>query len=129
MQVHPIDLITKRNVYNGFEPNDWYQLIKLPDEKANWSFTFAQLIKNSFKNLHIFLGEESFEKIIQLQNIQRPRTEFEIYSGSNGLQLYYFLAEIDSSNNQALILISFGEFQPARYMAHLEGIWEIESKP
>jgi hypothetical protein len=126
MQVRPLDLTTKKYVYDGFEPDDWYQPNPLNYEKMDWYFTFAELTKNKFENLYLFLGKESFEKIIQLQNIQPPITEFQIFKGVSGLELYYFLAEIESSDNQALILISFGEFQPARYMAHLEGIWEIE---
>jgi hypothetical protein len=131
MQVQALDLTTQKYVFDGEEPNDWYQPIQLPYEPADWHFTLAELTQNPFQNLRSLLGEASFAQIIEAQNTKPPTNEFQVYEGSTGLQLYYFLPKMtaDSPDYQALILISFGEFQPARYMAHLEGLWKIAPRP
>lgn len=127
IQIIPFDLRKKLHVFDGIEPDDYYQEIPLSDEYPQLSFTLAEIVNQPFLSLQNALDPESFQKIASLQKIKNPNTEWQGYVGSEDLSLYYFIRDESESDAQILVLISFGEFQPARYKVHLEGIWQIEN--
>lgn len=116
-----LNLNRKFCLYDGFEPDDYYQEFQLPDEYSNLSFTLSEIITQPFKNLRNLVDAETYDQLAALQKLKNPNTEWEIFVGDNDLSLYYLIRE------NKLILISFGEFQPARYICYLESVWEIES--
>lgn len=118
--IYPLDLRKKLHIYDGFEPNDYSQTISLSDEYKSLIFTLAEIINQPFKNLQNILETESFQQLASLQKVKNQGTEWEHFVGSEDLSLYYFIRE------EKLVLLSFGEFQPARYKVHLESIWRIE---
>lgn len=120
MQLHPFDLEKKLHIYDGFEPDDYSQQIAISEEYPNLEFTFSEIVNQPFKNLQNILNSESFQQLSALQKIKNPNTEWEHFVGSEDLNLYYFIRV------NKLILVSFGEFQPARYKVHLEGIWQLD---
>lgn len=119
MKINPFDLSKKLHIYDGFEPDDYSQQISLLENNSDIKFTFSEVVNQPFKNLKEILNSESFQQLAELQKIKNPNTEWEHFVGSEDLSLYYFIRE------DKLILVSFGEFQPARYKVHLEGIWQI----
>lgn len=120
IKIIPFDLRKKLHVFDGFEPDDYYQQIELSGEYPNLNFPLAEIVNQPFKNLQNVLDAESFQQLAALQKVKNPNTEWEVFVGSEDLSLYYFIRE------DKLILLSFGEFQPARYKVHLEGIWKID---
>lgn len=120
MKLIPFDLRKKLHIFDGFEPDDYSMKIPLSEKYPNLEFTFSEIIDQPFKNLQNILNQESFQQLAALQKIKNPNTEWEHFVGSEDLSLYYFIRE------DKLVLVSFGEFQPARYKVHLEGIWQID---
>lgn len=118
-KIKPINLEKRLHIYDGFEPDDYSLSMSLSETYPNLEFTFSEIVNQPFKKLENILDKESFEQIAALQKIKNPNTEWEHFVGSENLSLYYFIRE------SKLILVCFGEFQPARYKVHLEGIWQM----
>jgi len=125
VKVEPIDLVRRLNAYDGLEPADYRQKVQVPKGLPQWAFSFSELDSHHFKQLRDKLGQENFDKIIDKMGYKRPVTEFQTYTGHDGLPLHYYIRAGDKPGTQELILVSFGEYQPARYMAHIEGFWRI----
>ena len=118
-KIKSLNLNRKVCLYDGFEPDDYQQEFHLADEYANINFTLSEIINQPFKNLRNVLDSENYDHLAALQQLKNPNTEWETFVGSNDLSLYYFV------RGDKLILVSFGEFQPARYMVYLESVWQI----
>ena len=116
----PLNLNKKLHIYDGFEPDDYSLKIPISEEYPNLEFTFSEIVSQPFKNLQNILNSESFQQLAALQKIKNEGTEWAHFVGSEDLSLYYFI------RGDKLILVSFGEFQPARYKVHFEGIWQLD---
>ncbi|MCU0444613.1 MAG: hypothetical protein MUE85_06805 [Microscillaceae bacterium] len=125
MQIQVLDLNKKPRVFDDIEPNDYYQMIEFPNYPA-WNFSLAEIYNQPFGHLVNVVGNELLTQIIDSQGIKIPQTEWETYRGGDNLPLYYYLRSGKTSDYQLLIIVSSGEFQPARYIANIEAVWEIK---
>lgn len=122
VRLRPVDLKGKASVYDDTEP-DYKKPIPIPKGKSDWSFTFGEL--KSFKTLKEKLGETQINEIMTKHKFRIPQGEFGRYRGKDGLDLHYYFRPGPKAGRQLLFIVSMGEYQPARYIAHLEGIWEV----
>ena len=126
VSVSLLDKTRRTNAYDGFEITDPHQKIQVPMAKADWAFTLADFDKNKFVLLKERLGATAFEKIIKAQGYKIPKNEFETFKGTDGLPLYFYTRPDKQKNAIVVILVSYGEYQPSRYIAHIEGIWRVK---
>lgn len=126
--IEPIDLIRRMYVYDG-SPEDWDALITISMGMSHWNFSLAELNRQDFSQLEVILGTKNFQTIIATQGYVYPRHQFSGFRGEGNLPLYYYtrddMRDRQNSATHELILVSFGEFQPSRWIAHLEGLWKI----
>jgi hypothetical protein len=122
--VEPIDLVRRMDAYSG-DPDDWNALVQVPMGLPHWAFSLAEIDRQPFSALKNILGEANFDKIVAQQGYVRPKTEFQTYVGEDGLPLHYYTREGDRPDTRELILVSFGEYQPQRWLAHIEGFWRV----
>jgi hypothetical protein len=90
-----------------------------------WHLTLAEIDRQDFRHLKAHLGEENFQAIVQTQGYLSPSVEEASYQGSDHLPLHYAIRETPQPQIRALIIIGFGEFQPSRWLAQIEGVWQI----
>lgn len=122
ISLKPVDLKGKSSVYDDTEP-DWKKPIAIPNGKPEWAFTFAEA--KPFKELKDKLGMSNFKTLMAKHRFKMPKTEFDGFKGRDGLPLHYYLRPGAAAGQQLLFVVSLGEYQPARYIAHLEGIWQL----
>jgi hypothetical protein len=126
ISVKPVDLVRRMDVYDGSPgDDDWHTPIKVPMGISRWDFTLAEIDRQSFRQLRDILGAENFQKIVSTQGYLHPDNEFQSYRGEDNLSLHYYIRATDRSDTRELIIVSFGEFQPARWIAHIEGFWQL----
>ncbi len=123
--VEPIDLVRRKYAYDGREPDDWYAPVQVPMGKPAWAFSLAEVDANPFKDLLGLLGKDAFDQIMQKQGYSYPKGEFETYTGEDKLALYYYTRDDEQADARKLIIVSSGEYQPGRIMAHVEGFWRV----
>jgi hypothetical protein len=126
LTVKPLDLTRRMDVYKGDpDGDDWNQPISVPMGMPRWDFTLAEIDRQDFQQLQALLGEANFQTIVGTQGYSQPQNPGESYRGDDDLPMRYYLRKTDQANVQELILVGFGEFQPCRWVAHIEGIWYI----
>jgi hypothetical protein len=124
--VKPLDLTQRIDAYDGSpDDEDWNRPVKVPMGTSQWDFTLAEIDHQDFKQLKQQLGDANFQTIVETQGYIHPQGKFSTYRGKNDLPLHYYIRETDQAEVRALILVSFGEFQPSRWVARIEGIWHI----
>lgn len=125
-RVEPIDLTRRMDAYDGSpDGDDWYAQIAVPMGIPRWNFTLAEIDGQSFSQLQDLLGAENFQKIVATQGYIHPLTHVGEYRGEDNLSLRYYIRATDRSVIRELFIVSFGEYQPARWLAHIEGLWQI----
>ena len=115
-----LNLDRKICLYDGFEPDNYQQEFQLSEEFGSLRFTLTEILDQPFKNLGKILDSETFKQFAAAQKLKNQNTEWETFVGNGDLSLYYFI------RGNKLILVSFGEFQPMRYMIYLESVWQIK---
>jgi hypothetical protein len=124
--VVPVDLTRRMNTYDGSpDGDDWHTPIRVPMGIPRWDFTLAEIDRQSFKQLRDILGEENFQTIVSTQGYLHPQNEFSDYCGEDNLPLRYYIRTTDRPDIHELILVSFGEYQSSRWLAHIEGFWHL----
>lgn len=123
--VEPVDLDPRTCLFDGLEPSDGSLRFAVPGGPPRWSFTLHELGRGRFADLEGLLGGAAFAGILAAHGFRVPRTPVEVYVGTDRLALHYVLREDDDPEASTLLVVAFGEFQPARYVAHLEGIWRL----
>lgn len=113
-------------VYDGFELTDNKAKIKIPKGKPEWTFTLSDFDNKKFAQLKGILGEAAFQKITKKQGYKVPQNEFQSFAGIDNFGVYYFTRPDKQEGVTILILVSYGEYQPARYIANIEGIWRVK---
>ncbi|OJX32932.1 MAG: hypothetical protein BGO86_13180 [Chryseobacterium sp. 36-9] len=107
----------KKLLFDGFENDIFKKEFLLKEKKIN----IKNIINNRFKKLREIINENNFNTIIKDLNIIKHNELFESYKSSDdSLSIYYL---IDDNN---LFIFSYGEFQPARYILYLEGIYSLK---
>ena len=116
MHIQPFILEKKLHIFDGREPDDWYQKIVLLPKNSLFDFSLAEL--EALDTLPQKLGADIFEYLkVYYKNLYIP------LKGSDSLSLHFYIRSDKATLQNFLIIVSFGEFQPARYKVHLEGIW------
>jgi hypothetical protein len=126
VKVEPIDLVRRKYVYDGREPDNWNAKIEVPMGKPEWAFSLAEVEAKPFKQLRGLLGDEAFDQIMEKQGYRYPEGEFGRYLGEDRLPLYYYTRDDEQPGARKLVIVSTGEYQPGRIMAHVEGFWRVE---
>ncbi len=111
-------------VYDGLEP-DWNAKIAISSAVRDFAFSFAEIAHQQFVKLQSKLGSVAFDKIVEKQGYRIPKGEFEVFTDEGHLPLSYYLRPDNSPDAVKLVIVSMGEYQPCRYMAHIEGIWRV----
>jgi hypothetical protein len=124
VKVEPLDKTRRVGAYDDVEP-DWNLKIAVPMGKPAFAFTFNEIYKSPFVKLKDVLGEAAFDKIVEEQGYRVPKGEFETWVGTDKLPLYFYVRPDEKEGAVKLLLVSMGEYQPGRYMAHVEGIWRV----
>jgi hypothetical protein len=120
----PIDL-TCRPAFDGREPDDWDAPLHVTGAGYALTFSLAEVQRHPFIALKTLLGEDAFEAIMQAQGYRHPQGQWETYVGADRLPLYYFTREGLQPETFYLVLVSTGEYQPGRVIAHVEGVWQV----
>jgi len=113
-------------VYDGFELTDNKTKIKIPKGKPEWTFTLFDFDNNKFAKLKTILGDAAFQKIVKKQGYKVPPNELQSYAGIDNFGVYYLTRPDKQKGMTILVLVSYGEYQPARYIANIEGIWRVK---
>lgn len=119
-----LDLTRRKYAYDGTEP-DWNLKIQVPMALADFAFSFAEIANHPFQELEGILGTEAFAKILEGQGYKVPLGDFATFKGEDNLPVYYYIRAARTPDAVRLLLVSMGEYQPGRYMAHFEGVWRI----
>jgi hypothetical protein len=122
--VKPIDLVRRMAAYDGIV-NDWNATVKVPQGIPLWNFTLAEVDRQNFSQLEKILGAENFQTIMETQGYIRPKNELMGYRGEDNLPMHYYVRKTNKPGTYELILVSFGEYQPQRWIANIEGFWHV----
>ncbi len=122
--VKAIDLTRLMDAYDG-TVDDWYALVKIPLSPRYRDFALAEIDGQYFHELEDILGAENFHQIVETQGYVVPQGEFDVYKGEDNLMLRYYTRATEEPGTRELIIASFGEFQPGRWVAHVEGVWQV----
>jgi hypothetical protein len=122
--VKQIDLVRRMAAYDGIV-NDWNATVKVPQGIPLWDFTLAEIDRQSFMQLEKILGTENFQTIVETQGYVRPKHELMGYRGEDNLPMHYYVRKTNKPGTYELILVSFGEYQPQRWIANIEGFWHV----
>ena len=125
VKVEVLDTTRRKNAYDGVEPADYAAKIKVPMGRLDYAFSISEIVHQPFSKLKAILGDAVFDKIVEAQGYRIPKGEFETFVGEDNLSLYFYLRPDEKPDAVKLLLVSWGEFQPGRYMAHCEGIYRI----
>jgi hypothetical protein len=125
VEVTPVDLTLRARVFDGLAPNDWSAPISVPNAPEDWAFSLAEVEAQPFVELLDLLGKPAFLKVMQSKRYEAPRNEFQTYVGADQLPLYFCWRSEAETGDTLLLVVSTGEFQPARIMAHFEGAWRV----
>jgi hypothetical protein len=104
--IKPLDLQKRKFIYDGFEP-DRQTIVE--------GFSFSEI-----ESRPIYLLENELGKI-KLEYIKET-----IGESVQDLPIYYYVRENQELAGKIYTFISFGEYQPARYMAHFEGSFWVK---
>jgi len=111
-------------VYDGVEKNLYHlekEILLINGEKIRISIAENENVKelNELKNR---IDDFDFNLIIAECNL-KASSLLGIFKNQNNLKSYYNIVE--PKTKKYLIILSYGEFQPARYKLYIEGVWEI----
>lgn len=119
-----IEIFNNNLLFDGMEENycesNFIYTSKINQNKINFSSTDFSYIDELINKI----GHENFKEIINKIQSATPSKYFpNLYTGTDKLALRFLLKELDDKT--FLIIVSSGEFQPARYKLYLEGIWDV----
>ncbi|WP_434778579.1 hypothetical protein [Neisseria sp. Ec49-e6-T10] len=78
----------------------------------------SDFYENNLRYLEEKIGENEFAELISHESFVKETVLFDVYKSQQGLEVYFCIKD------GYIILLSYGEFQPNRYMLFLESIWE-----
>ncbi|MBD2329137.1 hypothetical protein [Alkalinema sp. FACHB-956] len=130
VSVNVWDLTRRMGAYDGdITEDDWEHPIPVPMGISRWNFTLTEIDRQDFRQLREALGEKNFHEIVTTQGYLDPDDESLCYRGDDDLPLYYYFRQTDVPTVRELFLVGFGEVQPQRWNANIEGIWQVTEKP
>lgn len=107
------------------------------EEEKNIKFKISDLINNSFKSIEDFLSKTDLSTIVEKGEIKNNVPEYikrliseneyadlmknvKYYKSESHLGLNYLI------KNNLLLLFTYGEKQPSRWMLILENVWKLK---
>lgn len=115
----PERLIAAHTRYDGLEPTDW-TATRLAVEPG-WEVTFAEIDRCPWRLLPLDPGERA--RIHAALGLVETFGPFGAVCSASGLPVYFAV------RGNSIAVIGLGEYQPARWIAELEGIHRIGQGP
>ena len=117
------NLIEPKRIVDGMNET-WDSPISLKINGDEILLSDLDFFNNNLKSLFSVMEKVELRSILLSLRISVNGVLENIYHNRNGLQSYFNI----QANNESLLLIilSMGEFQPARYISEVDGVWEIE---
>ncbi|WP_346985767.1 hypothetical protein [Chryseobacterium sp. POE27] len=109
--------ITRQKLFDGDEEKCLQEVFEIENHKIK----LIDFYNKPLRDLKKEIDEESFDIIIKEDKFNVNTGFIEKYTSEEGLEIHYL------KNNDSIYLFSYGEYQPARYMLFLEGIWHYIS--
>ena len=123
--VRSADLIRRLDIYDGPEQELYQTELEIPGS-GGIVFKGGQLLSHRFQELKSILGEEVFDRIVEEQGYLIPKGPYYAWKGNDDLEVFFFFYQFPKVEYATLVLVSWGEIQPTRYIVNIEGIWELE---
>jgi hypothetical protein len=107
----------KKLVYDGVE-DDVYKktFVLVLNDKTEIAFKVSDFYDNELENITDTIESTDFEKLVETGEFKKGRGG--VFRGSDNLELSYLW------KGEYLLILSFGETQPARYKLFFEGAWK-----
>lgn len=109
--------ITRQKLFDGDEEKCLQEVFEIENQKIK----LIDFYNNPLRDLKKEIDEESFDIIVKEDKFHVIAGFIEKYTSEEGLEIHYL------KKNDSIYLFSYGEYQPARYMLFLEGIWHYTS--
>ena len=111
--------IPRQKLYDGIGTETDKQRFKVMIGKEEVKFKLADFDQNDLYKLRLEVNGEAFNSLLQTEKFQKPEDNlFENYLTPERLNVYFLVRE------NYILILSFGEFQPARDMIFLESVWK-----
>ncbi|WP_337966804.1 hypothetical protein [uncultured Flavobacterium sp.] len=110
---------TKREkLFDGFESDIIHQTFKIecPNKKVNIKIT--DFIDNSLEDILNYINESDLKQIVSDLKLRKVDSFIPKYKSVDNLDLYFCIKE------DLILLFSYGEIQPMRYVMFLEAIYQ-----
>lgn len=107
--------ISRQKLFDGDEEKALKEIFEIENKKIK----LIDFYNSPLRELKKEITEENFNLIIKESQLVLKNSFIETYISEEGLEVNYLKV------NDVIYVFSFGEYQPARYMIFLEGIWEI----
>lgn len=110
--------IKRQLVFDG-DQEDFNQLITFKIEDKDLETKISDLVNNPLKNIS---DDPQFDlqEIVSIDRYRLKEGIIKHYLSEENLRLYYI------NNEDFLIILSFGEWQPSRYIVNIESVWVSE---
>ena len=106
-------------IYDGFEPD--FQTPEFALFAGGARLVLGDFVNQPLEALRADLATRDFEQIVEEQGLTAPPEPWQTWHGTHDLALYYYWLE--KGRRRDLVILAYGEYQPARYMIYVEGIW------
>ena len=111
--------IKRKFLYDGIGIDTEKILFTIIAENTKIQFYLPDFDRNPLRKLSDIIGQYEFDHLIKSENVNAANGHYHTnYLSPERLNFYYFL------HDEYIVLLSAGEFQPAREMVVLESVWK-----
>jgi hypothetical protein len=110
-------VMQREKLFDGFEEDIAHQSFEMSNGSITYIIQFSDIIHAPLKDLSAKISRSCFDRLLQHFSLQGKTSLLGEYKSEESLTIYYVIRD------DTVILFSFGEYQPARYMLYLEGFW------
>ena len=121
-QMPQLDLTGRGYIYDGLEPEFTLPGFRLPGATGA-AFHLGDFVRQPFQTLLEQVTAAAFRHIFTAHGFKHPVGPWESWTGTDNLALYHFRVDGAVPPERRVAILAYGEFQPARYLLHLEGVW------
>ncbi len=110
---------TKREkLFDGFESDIIHQPFEIEYLNKKVNIKITDFIDNSLEDLLNYINESDLNQIVSDLNLRKVDFFIPKYKSVDNLDMYFCVKE------DLILLFSYGEMQPMRYVMFLEGIYQ-----
>jgi hypothetical protein len=121
--VERVDYRGTTDLYDGFEPSDYTRSV-VPGAAEPWqAISFEDLARTDLGELAIAVGEAGFAHIVSERGLRQVGAR--TWIGAAGLCMHYVRSAQYDGSPELLVLVAFGEWQPARYRVIVDSLWHL----